>query len=522
MSTDTSLEEILNTSQSLDIDHIGVEQVPVEFEIQHMEFGPQIPEGGLPPLLQAAEVPAYILPLTEQIQQIQQAQALVRRPAQNSIMAMKSKCPVFSEEDNYHSFKLKTQAFLELTDIAEDKRGLYLGLNALPANIQQRFLDENPTATLKGPNSEKVFWDFLGGIYEKDPLMEMCTKMKEFMGYVRPQGTVIKDYISEFEARYQRAIAKQLPKLPGELLMFMLLEGSKIPEKDKRLIMVEVNFLDKTNIFQNTKNSMMKLFAGIITEETSSHQNDTKVFEALYNRGAMSGGRGNFRPAFNQRFPHPRGSPFFRGYGRSSGPPRFPPLGTASGGGRHPGPSQNATNPPLNGKPRACHQCGSFTHFIAACPELNGWPTFYAGMSQAHNENGEPNWIGPDGNVNDYLYGAYTFGQEDPDQSGNQGDPQGAGQEGYYQVDTSGQHPYDTESMIGQAAAISLRETDQTQESKTYFNTYTCLVTRMAPFLREALNKIYLDTGCVLTVSGTEWTNNTLKAMSDDVPPQQR
>ena len=87
-------------------------------------------------------------------------------------------------------------------------------------------------------------------------MMEMCTKMKEFMGFKRKEGSSIKDYISEFEARYQRAIAKQVPKLPGELLMFMLLEGSKIPEKDKRLIMVEVDFVDKTNIYRNTKNSM--------------------------------------------------------------------------------------------------------------------------------------------------------------------------------------------------------------------------------------------------------------------------
>ena len=71
--------------------------------------------------------------------------------------------------------------------------------------------------------------------------------------------------------------------------------------------------------------------------------------------------------------------------------------------------------------------------------------------------------------------------------------------------------------MIGQAAAISLRDTDQSREAKTYFNTYTCLVTKMAPFLRESLNKIYLDTGCVKTVSGKTWVDDTLKGMSDDV-----
>ena len=262
--------------------------------------------------------------------------------------------------------------------------------------------------------------------------------------------------------------------------MFMLLEGSKIPEKDKRLIMAKVNFGDKTNIYQNTKNSMMKLFAGIIAEEIASYH-DPKVYETLYYRGGFQGGRAaGFRPATNNtRLHNPsiRGQSNFRGYGRPPGP--RVPLGTARGGGRHPGPQQNNTNPPLNGKPRSCFQCGSGNHFIAACPELNGWPTFYAGMCQSQSE--EPNWNGPDGNINDYLYGAYTYGQEDQgkgDQEGYQG-PQAGGQdqEGFYQVDTSGQNPFEIESMIGQAAAISLRDTDQSGEAKTYFNTYTCLET---------------------------------------------
>ena len=75
------------------------------------------------------------------------------RKKRSQVMARKSKCPVFSEEENYHSFKLECQAFHELTDIDEEKRGLYLGLNALPPGIQQRFLDGNPTTILKGSNS---------------------------------------------------------------------------------------------------------------------------------------------------------------------------------------------------------------------------------------------------------------------------------------------------------------------------------------------------------------------------------
>ena len=54
--------------------------------------------------------------------------------------------------------------------------------------------------------------------------------MKELFYYKRETGTNIKDYISEFEARVQRAIAKKVPKFPDELLMWLLLEGSNISE----------------------------------------------------------------------------------------------------------------------------------------------------------------------------------------------------------------------------------------------------------------------------------------------------
>ena len=39
--------------------------------------------------------------------------------------------------------------------------------------------------------------------------MEMCSKLKDLIHYKRSGEVNIKDYISEFDARYQRAIAKK-------------------------------------------------------------------------------------------------------------------------------------------------------------------------------------------------------------------------------------------------------------------------------------------------------------------------
>ena len=131
-----------------------------------------------------------------------------------------------------------------------------------------------------------MFWDFLDQLYEKDPIMEMCNKMKELFYYKRETGTNIKDYISEFEARVQRAIAKKVPKFPDELLMWLLLEGSNISESEKRLVLIEVNFTNRTTIFQDTKNSMKKLFTGLMEEKGT----ETRVISESFFTNQRGGG----------------------------------------------------------------------------------------------------------------------------------------------------------------------------------------------------------------------------------------
>ena len=166
----TILEKICWIQRLDGLDNIEIEEVTLADLELYDEQGNPLPQDD--PSTAKAQGPILDVQAQRQQQEADRIQREERRK-RSQAMAQKSKCPVFSEEENYHSFNLKCQAFLELTDIDEEKRGLYLGLNALPPGIQQRFLDENPTTTLKGPNSEKVFWDFLGGIYEKDPMMEM-------------------------------------------------------------------------------------------------------------------------------------------------------------------------------------------------------------------------------------------------------------------------------------------------------------------------------------------------------------
>ena len=386
----------------------------------------------------------------------------------NRLQNVKAKCPVFSEDCHYPTFKTTCQAYLALHDVPIAKQGLVLAMNALPDtganNIKQRYFDENKIEEMNCPGGIDLFWKFLDDIYEKDPLMEMCSRLRDLIHYKRQNDTNIKDYISEFDARYQRAIAKKVPKLPDELLMWLLLEGSGIAESEKRLVMVEVDLGDTANIFKNTKNSMKKLFSGLLSGDTEQPRMIADTFYAGGNRGGGSNrgfrGRGGFTPNRG------RGQGFRGGYGFNPTPPgrggyptqRLPAPGTASGGGQSPYPHQGSTkNPPLNGQPRFCHSCGSDSHFMAACPQKLGWPAFYAGMCQGQQLNQEEGY-------DQFGYGQDQYGYGQDQQWEDQGD-QGQGQGGYFQehqgqgdpqqfVQTENQE----QSLIGAAAALHLSE----------------------------------------------------------------
>lgn len=72
------------------------------------------------------------------------------------------------------------------------------------------------------------------------------------------------------------------------------------------------------------------------------------------------------------------------------------------------------------------------------------------------------------------------------------------------------------EGMIGAAAALHL--TEKKEEPKTYYNQYTCLVTmpRMDPSIKEAVNLLHMDTGCVKSCCGKVWADANLDRMGED------
>ena len=118
---------------------------------------------------------------------------------------IKTKCPVFSEDCHYPTFMTTCKAFLALHDVPKSKQGLVLAMNALldsgANNIKQRYFDENEIEDMNCEAGHDLFWKFLDDIYEQDPLMEMCSKLKDLIQYKRSGQVNIKNYISEFDAR---------------------------------------------------------------------------------------------------------------------------------------------------------------------------------------------------------------------------------------------------------------------------------------------------------------------------------
>ena len=212
------------------------------------------------------------------------------------------------------------------------------------------------------------FWEYMDNQYLKDDMVQMCDTIKSFTVFKRKDNQSIKEYVNEFESLYMKSKRKGLTDLPPEYLTFLLFENSNLDIKDQRLAMVEVDFTNKQEMFNKSKNNLMKLFGGIKSLVDDQNENIRIVdgTNTFFNKGST------FRGGTSYKGTTFRGPGGFRGNSRFSAPQNRI-SGSASGGGSSPKILATKLNPQKFGKTMECHQCGARSHLMSAYPELNGW-----------------------------------------------------------------------------------------------------------------------------------------------------
>ena len=92
----------------------------------------------------------------------------------------------------------------------------------------------------------------------KDDLADSLEKFDDFDDFKRKKRQSIQEYIATFDFKY-RKIEKKSMTLPSEILAFKLLKRANITKEEKLLVLTDMNFDNKTNLYEAAKASLKKL-----------------------------------------------------------------------------------------------------------------------------------------------------------------------------------------------------------------------------------------------------------------------
>ena len=96
-------------------------------------------------------------------------------------------------------------------------------------------------------------------------------KYEEFEKVERKPGQPINEYLSSFEWKYRKIENKGM-KLPGKILAFRLIKKANISGDEKLLILSELNFENKSTLYDDAKKALKK-YKRIYSEEISCATN---------------------------------------------------------------------------------------------------------------------------------------------------------------------------------------------------------------------------------------------------------
>ena len=289
--------------------------------------------------------------------------------------------PTLSDDVDFDEWEREFQIWQIATDVEKGKQGarIYLSLKG-KARENCKNID---VTSLQGDNGVKVLLDKLRALYAKDEAQVLFQIIEEFETYQRPDGLDIKDFLNEWDRKYEKCKAKKAT-WQDNVLAHKLLKAANIDQDKQLLIRATISGLTVDEVkkqiravFDRTASaSASNASAGSDTSfvkvEPTYFGNHIECEEAVYfsdsdiqfHRGrGRRRGRGGWNFNNNRRGRSPsrgspsrgspsRGSSHFRGSRPSSAPP---------------GRSQRLNPPDRTGAPSRCAICGSVRHYAAEC-----------------------------------------------------------------------------------------------------------------------------------------------------------
>ena len=255
-------------------------------------------------------------------------------------------------------------------------------------HLKTTVLDQITSTKLTAEDGLSELIKILEKLLGKDDLEDCIIKYDDFEDYSHSVESIT-DYINQFDSKYTKVKNKGIT-LPSSVLAFKLLRNSNISNSERKIVLTGMDYEKKDTLYDQAKASLKK-YCG---EGGSGTLNSTGVMPGIKQEtfmtsdmascdpGMSSGrqdtfvtsrGRGCGQQKFwpHQYFPSNSSNRNWRGGSNNSSYNDWRSSGARGGftqfrktGGERP------VNPlGLDGKPLLCKGCGSFRHFISACPD---------------------------------------------------------------------------------------------------------------------------------------------------------
>ena len=274
---------------------------------------------------------------------------------------MAAKPPTFGDK-SYELYKLQLLAWEELTDLADDKKGIYIALS-LPDNhdtkIKEKVFESLGLDSLKSTSGLKELIEFLDRHLQKESLDEAWDRFEQFEDFSRLPGQNMNSYISEFDRRYERVKIKGLV-LPDNLLAFKLLKYAKLTKEERLLVMTGID-LEKDNIYDDTQKSLRKFKSDLMEPRIQ-----VRSEEAFYTNKRPYRGRGGKFQTYS-----PRNQKNRNPIGRNGEIMKCNRCGSTKHlylKCMHKGDDAVLNPNGRDGRTMTCNSCESKYHLIADCP----------------------------------------------------------------------------------------------------------------------------------------------------------
>ena len=135
-------------------------------------------------------------------------------------MTTRINLPIFNKAKTYERFRQELLAWIEITDLSEDKQGIAIALS-LPdddeSQIREKVFDQIAIDDLKSNDGLTVLINVLDEHLAKDDLTDSLEKIEDFDDFYRTDGQSVTEYIAIFDSKYKK-IEKKKMTLPPEVV----------------------------------------------------------------------------------------------------------------------------------------------------------------------------------------------------------------------------------------------------------------------------------------------------------------